>query len=139
MLTLAIQNSLFFQMRVMMGNPETKPEDRWWDPHGNPRYAVCVMWFRDVFACKRWFESAPKIKQHDFPNSHPYQVLAIPLTFGRNQEPLPFDLQRKLPFSTLRKILSRRHFEIAIFFFLYQESGFYISINLSLLETLYIS
>ena len=87
--------SRIFQMRILIANPEAMAKDQWWDPRGRPRFAVCLMWFRDVFACKRWFESAPRIKQPDFPNSSPYQVVAVPLTFGRNQEPLPFDLSGK--------------------------------------------
>ena len=84
-------------MRILIPSHQMMANDQWWDARDNrmSRYAVCCFWFKDIFQAKRWFESAHRIKQPDFPNSSPYQVVAVPLTYGRNKEPVPFGPESK--------------------------------------------
>ena len=68
----------------------TKAQSQQWsDARGESQYAVCVMWFRDVYACKRFFETREMVHA-DMPYSNRIQILTVPLTFGKNQEPFSF-------------------------------------------------
>ncbi|XP_052815772.1 uncharacterized protein LOC128242593 isoform X2 [Mya arenaria] len=67
--------------------------DAWWDPRDDrhqARYAVVVFWFKDASSARMCFESVGRFKQPDFPDSNPLQIVAIPLTYGRNRDAAPF-------------------------------------------------
>lgn len=85
--------NMLLQMQIIMPSNQMMADNQWWNRSQGAQSAVCCFWFKDINQAKRWFESAGRIKQPDFPNSNPYQAVAVPLTYG-HKATLPFGPKR---------------------------------------------
>ncbi|XP_060595839.1 uncharacterized protein LOC132749922 isoform X3 [Ruditapes philippinarum] len=83
-------------MQIVIPSHQMMAQDQWWDPRNQTsQYAVCCFWFQDYFQARSWFQTGSlRFKQPDFPNSNPYQVVAVPLTYGSGRDPRPFGPDR---------------------------------------------
>ncbi|XP_052232138.1 uncharacterized protein LOC127845326 isoform X2 [Dreissena polymorpha] len=79
-------------VKILLPSHQMMAKDQWYDPRPghSARFAVACFWFKDAMAARVCFESTRRFKQPDFPNSSPPQIIAVPLTYGRNKDAAPF-------------------------------------------------
>ncbi|WAR13615.1 hypothetical protein MAR_027795, partial [Mya arenaria] len=68
-------------------------QDPWWEPRDSrrsPRFATVAFWFKDAVSANKCFESVGRFRQPDFPDCNRPQIVAVPLTYGKDME-TPFD------------------------------------------------
>ncbi|XP_052817895.1 uncharacterized protein LOC128243922 isoform X2 [Mya arenaria] len=72
-------------------------QDPWWEPRDSrrsPRFATVAFWFKDAVSANKCFESVGRFRQPDFPDCNRPQIVAVPLTYGKDME-TPFDPERE--------------------------------------------